>query len=62
MIGLGEVFNEEGLALLPPGSVAVVPGGTNHFQYSESEEYVVQVQGHGPAATNYVNRNDDPRA
>lgn len=61
MIGIGDLFNREKLELLPPGSFVFLPGGTPHFQYSENHDYVIQIEGHGPISTDYVNREEDPR-
>lgn len=61
MIGIGNLFKKEELQLLPPGSVIFLPGGAPHFQYSEKEEYVIQIQGRGPVATDYIDQKDDPR-
>ena len=44
----------------PPGSV-VLPAGTAHFHWAQAGESVVQIAGLGPTATNYVDREDDPR-
>ncbi len=61
MIGIGKSFREEELRLLPPGSLIFLPGGTPHYQYSENEDYIIQIEGRGPIATEYVDREDDPR-
>jgi quercetin dioxygenase-like cupin family protein len=60
-LGYGEDFDIEKLREFPPGSVAFVPAGRDHFQYSGSSEYVIQVNGIGPTATVYARREDDPR-
>jgi hypothetical protein len=49
----------------PPGSVISVialPGGTAHFHWARSGEYVTQVTAIGPLGLEYVNPSDDPRA
>ena len=60
-IGLGEQFDETRLRAFPPGSVVVLPGGTPHFHWAQSGEYVTQVQAIGPISLDYVDPRDDPR-
>jgi len=60
-IGLGETFDESKLKPYPPGSVVVLPGGTAHFHWAKSGEYVTQVTANGPLGLDYVDRADDPR-
>ena len=60
-IGLGEQFDENELQAYPPGSVVVLPGGTPHFHWAKSGEYVTQVTAIGPISLNYVSPQDDPR-
>jgi quercetin dioxygenase-like cupin family protein len=60
-IGLGEKFDAAGLTAYPPGSVIVLPGGTAHFHWAKSGEYVTQVTALGPISLDYVNSDDDPR-
>ena len=60
-IGLGEHFEEGKLKAHPPGSVVVLPGGTSHFHWAKSGEYVTEVTAIGPLGMEYVNRADDPR-
>jgi quercetin dioxygenase-like cupin family protein len=60
-IGLGEQFDSEKLAAYPPGSVVVLPGGTPHFHWAKSGEYVTQVTAIGPLGLEYLNPEDDPR-
>src|SRR5690242_19602470 len=47
---------------LPPGSVIVLPGGTPHFHFARSGEYVTQVTAIGPLGLDYVDQSDVPRA
>ena len=61
MSGIGKSFNKDALQLLPRGSLIFLPGGTSHFQYSENEEYVIQIEGRGPISTDYIDRENDPR-
>jgi quercetin dioxygenase-like cupin family protein len=60
-IGLGDQFDENELAAYPPGSVIVLPGGTSHFHWARSGEYVTQVTAAGPISLEYVRAYDDPR-
>jgi quercetin dioxygenase-like cupin family protein len=60
-IGLGEAFDETKLRSYPPGAVVVLPGGTAHFHWARSGEYVTQVTAIGPISLDYVDPADDPR-
>jgi quercetin dioxygenase-like cupin family protein len=60
-IGLGEEFDEEKLQTFAPGAVIVLPGGTAHFHWAKSGEYVTQVTAIGPISLDYVHPEDDPR-
>lgn len=60
-IGLGDKFDADQLKPYPPGSVVVLPGGTSHFHWAKSGEYVSQVSAIGPLGLEYVNHADDPR-
>ena len=60
-IGLGERFDAEKLKAHPPGSVVVLPGGTWHFHWAKSGEYVTQVTAIGPLGFEYKEAADDPR-
>jgi hypothetical protein len=60
-IGLGRQFDERQPQAYPPGAVVVLPGGTQHFHWARSGEYVTQVTAIGPLGLEYVNPNDDPR-
>lgn len=61
-IGLGDHFDAEKLQPYPPGSVVVLPGGTSHFHWAKSGEYVTQVTAIGPLGLEYVDPVNDPRA
>ncbi|MFE2538812.1 cupin domain-containing protein [Actinacidiphila glaucinigra] len=61
-IGLGDTFDEEKLRAYPPGAVIVLPGGTPHFHWAKSGQYVTQVTAIGPISLEYVDPADDPRA
>ena len=60
-IGLGEDFDPDKLQAYPPGGVVVLPGGTAHFHWAKSGEYITQVTAIGPISLDYVHPNDDPR-
>lgn len=60
-IGLGEEFDEAELQAFPPGAVVVLPGGTPHFHWARSGEYITQVTAIGPISIEYVDPDDDPR-
>lgn len=60
-IGRGDEFDAETLEAFPPGSVVVLPGGTPHFHWAKSGEYITQIQAMGPIALEYVHPQDDPR-
>ncbi len=60
-IGLGDEFDADKLQAYPPGAVIVLPGGTSHFHWAKSSEYVTQVTAIGPLGIGYVNPKDDPR-
>ena len=60
-IGLGEHFDSEKLESYPPGSVIVLPGGTPHFHWARSGDYVTQVTAIGQLGLEYVDPGDDPR-
>jgi quercetin dioxygenase-like cupin family protein len=59
-IGLGEQFDSSSLQAYPPGAAIVLPGGTAHFHWARSGEYVTQVTAIGPISLEYVNPDDDP--
>ena len=60
-IGLGERFDAKKLNAYPPGSVVVLPGGTWHFHWAKSGEYITQVTANGPLGLEYREAADDPR-
>ncbi len=60
-IGRGQEFDPEKLVAYPPGSVIILPGGTVHFHWAKSGEYVTQVSGTGPLGMDYFDAKDDPR-
>jgi quercetin dioxygenase-like cupin family protein len=60
-VGVGEVFDGGAIRPYPPGSVIVLPGGTYHFHWAKSGEYVTQVTAIGPLGLEYRQARDDPR-
>ncbi|MGP8209823.1 MAG: cupin domain-containing protein [Acidimicrobiales bacterium] len=60
-IGVGEQFDGGKLEAYPPGAVIVLPGGTPHFHWAKSGEYVTQVTAIGPITLDYIDPGDDPR-
>ncbi len=60
-IGLGDDFRADVLQAYPTGAVIVLPGGTSHFHWAKSGEYITQVTAMGPLGLEYVNSSDDPR-
>jgi quercetin dioxygenase-like cupin family protein len=60
-IGLGEKFDGDKVKAYPPGSVIILPGGTPHFHWAKSGEYVAQVTAIGPLGLEYLDPADDPR-
>lgn len=59
-LGMGERFDQAQGHAMPAGSVAIMQPGTKHFAWTE-QETVLQLNGNGPWAINYVNPADDPR-
>ena len=60
-IGVGEQYDTGKLRAYPPGAVIALPGGTPHFHWARSGEYVTQVTAFGPITLDYLNPEDDPR-
>ncbi|GAB4054470.1 cupin domain-containing protein [Catellatospora paridis] len=60
-IGRGDEFDESKLEAYPPGAVIVLPGGTSHFHWAKSGQYVTQVTAIGPISLEYVDPRNDPR-
>jgi quercetin dioxygenase-like cupin family protein len=61
-VGRGDRFDADKLEAYPPGTVIVLPGGTAHFHWAKSGEYVTQVTAIGPLGLEYVDPKDDPRS
>ena len=60
-VGLGDKFDGDKVKAYPPGSLIVLPGGTWHFHWAKSGEYVSQVNAIGPLGLEYHDPGDDPR-
>ena len=60
-LGEGEKLDTEKGTLLKAGSYVLNPAKHAHYGWTKNEEAVVQVQGIGPAAIDYINPADDPR-
>jgi quercetin dioxygenase-like cupin family protein len=60
-IGLGEQFDGDAVKAYPSGAVIVLPGGTHHFHWAKSGEYVTQMTAIGPLGLDYIDAKDDPR-
>jgi len=60
-IGVGDHFDPNKLTAYPTGSVILLPGGTAHFHWARSGEYITQVMGLGPLGMEYMHHDDDPR-
>ncbi len=65
---LPEDIDWKPFAAFPPSArLAVVvgdptgPGGTPHFRWARSGEYVTQISAMGPLGMEYVEPSDDPR-
>jgi quercetin dioxygenase-like cupin family protein len=59
-VGLGDEFRDDALQAYPPGAVIVLPGGTSHFHWAKSGEYITQVTAIGPLGLEYVDAGDRP--
>ncbi len=59
-VGMGDKFDEKAGKALPAGSYGRMPAGMKHFAWVRGET-VLQLNGEGPWAINYVNPDDDPR-
>ncbi|MGE3841288.1 MAG: cupin domain-containing protein [Vicinamibacterales bacterium] len=59
-LGYGRQFSEQGLRVLPAGSVYTEPPNVHHFAMTKDEGATVQITGMGPSSTSYANPEDDP--
>jgi quercetin dioxygenase-like cupin family protein len=59
-IGMSEKFDEKSTKAMPAGSFGYWPAGMKHFAYVKGET-IIQLNGIGPWAINYLNPEDDPR-
>ena len=53
-LGFGERFDEAQLRSYPAGSLYRLPSGVPHYQASGAMETIIQIQGRGPSATNFI--------
>ena len=60
-IGIGESLDESRLTAHGPGSVIVLPGGTPHFHWARSGEYITQITAVGPLGLEYVDPANNPQ-
>jgi quercetin dioxygenase-like cupin family protein len=58
-VGMGDHFDENGMASFPAGSFAYLDPDMHHYAMA-SGEVVVQIHGMAPVQFNYVNPADDP--
>ncbi|MEW6325435.1 MAG: cupin domain-containing protein [Nitrospirota bacterium] len=59
-VGRGEQFDQSKGKVMPAGTFMLMPPKTNHFAWATGET-VIQINGTGPWALNFVNPADDPR-
>lgn len=59
-VGRGDQFDPAKGKTLPAGSFMLMPPETKHFAWVK-EETIIQINGVGPWALNFVNPADDPR-
>ena len=59
-LGMGGTFDEKAGKAMPAGSYGRTEAGMKHFGWVKGET-VLQLQGDGPWAVNYVNLVEDPR-
>ena len=58
--GMGDKLDMQKTTAMGPGSIVIMPSGTQHYVWTK-EETVVQLSGMGPWGITYVNPKDDPR-
>jgi len=59
-LGMGAKYDEKEGTALPAGSYARTPPGMKHFGWTKGET-VIQINGEGPWAIDYLDPKDDPR-
>ena len=59
-VGYGDTYDPAKLKALPPGSFYTEPANVNHFSLTKDEPVLVQISGHGPSATRFVDANQAP--
>jgi quercetin dioxygenase-like cupin family protein len=55
-LGFGETFDASALQTYPAGSIYRLPPNVAHYQATGDGETVIQIQGRGPSATNFVKK------
>lgn len=60
-MGLGDKLDKTKGTGLGSGGIMIMQPGVRHFAWTEGDETIVQLNGIGPWAINYVNPADDPR-
>lgn len=55
-LGFGETFDAAALHTFPAGSIYRLPENVAHYQATGDGETVIQIQGRGPSATNFVKK------
>jgi mannose-6-phosphate isomerase-like protein (cupin superfamily) len=58
-VGMGDRFEEGGMASFPAGSFAYLDPNMHHY-VTASGEVIVQIHGMAPVQFNYINPDDDP--
>lgn len=53
-LGFGETFDAAALRTYPAGSIYRLPENVAHYQATGDVETVIQIQGRGPSATNFI--------
>jgi quercetin dioxygenase-like cupin family protein len=59
-LGLGEAADRASVESLPVGSLSIMPPRVVHYAFTD-EDSIIQVNGSGPWAIDYVNPKDDLR-
>ncbi len=60
-LGFGKTFDAAALRAYPAGSVYRLPEGVPHFQAVDVPDTIVQIEGIGQSATDYIDPAHDPR-
>jgi quercetin dioxygenase-like cupin family protein len=60
-VGYGDKLDPTKLKALPAGSFHTEPANLNHFVITKEEGVIVQMTGHGPSGTKFVDPAHDPQ-